>query len=177
MLELAGVAHPAPRWRGAQIEAPTGRSLLPVLRGERASVRAPLETVGYELAGNAALFRGELKLVRNQPPVSDGRWRLYDIVRDPGETQNLAAANPEAFQQMQTAWGRYAQEDGVLPMPAGYEPRRQVTINAFLNVLWPASWPWLLGGVALVAATLLWVRRQRRGRSVAVRNDDTTRSS
>lgn len=177
LLELAGVAHPAPRWRGAQIEAPTGRSLLPVLRGERASVRAPLETVGYELAGNAALFRGELKLVRNQPPVSDGRWRLYDIVRDPGETQNLAAANPEAFQQMQTAWERYAQEDGVLPMPAGYEPRRQVTINAFLNVLWPASWPWLLGGVALVAATLLWVRRQRRGRSVAVRNDDTTRSS
>lgn len=168
LLELTGVAHPAPRFEGRAIEAPSGRSLVAVLRGERDRSRADDETLGYELAGNAALFRGDLKLVRNQPPVGDGRWRLFDIVADPGETRDLAASRPQDFAAMQAAYTRYAEGDGVLEMPAGYEPRRQVLVNALHNVIWPAVRPWLLGLLLGTAALItLRRRRQRTGRSEA----------
>ena len=160
LLALAGVTHPASRG-DRTVAAPSGHSLLPVLRGEAERVRAPGETLGYELAGNAALFRDDLKLVRNQPPMDDGRWRLYDIARDPGETRDLAAERPEDFAAMQAAWERYARDEGVLPMPAGYEPRRQATLNSlrfvYLPMLaWPLSALALLGG-----AWILWRRRRR----------------
>ena len=93
--------------------------------------------------------------------MDDGRWRLYDIARDPGETRDLAAERPEDLAAMQAAWERYARDEGVLPMPAGYEPRRQAMLNSlrfvYLPMLaWPLSALALLGG-----AWILWRRRRR----------------
>ncbi len=161
LLEVAGSAPPQATYGGRPVATPTGRSLLPVMRGETDRVRAPGETLGYELAGNAALFRDDLKLVRNRPPMGDGRWRLYDIAADPGETQDLSAARPQDFAAMQAAWERWAQENGVLPMPEGYEPRRQVLLNALRFVYLPML-VWLLPALALTAgAWILWRRRRR----------------
>ena len=161
LLEVAGVAPPSSTYRGRPVATPTGHSLLPVLRGETARVRAPGETLGYELAGNAALFRDDLKLVRNRPPVGDGRWRLFDIAADPGETQDLAAARPQDYAAMQDAWERWARDNGVLPMPDGYEPRRQVLLNALRFVYLPML-AWLLPALALLGgAWFLWRRRRR----------------
>src|SRR3546814_14163539 len=72
------VPLPGARWNGKAVEPVTGRSLVPMLEGAADGVHgdAPL---GYELAGNAALFRGDFKLVRNLPPIGDGGWRLYDL--------------------------------------------------------------------------------------------------
>ena len=83
---------------GHAVEPVTGRSLMPVLTGKAGNVHgdAPL---GYELSGNAALFRGDYKLVRNLAPTGDGRWRLYDLKADPGETRDLAGAMPDRCAQ------------------------------------------------------------------------------
>src|SRR3546814_4821307 len=88
LADLAGVPLPGARWNGKAVEPVTGRSLVPMLEGAADGVHgdAPL---GYELAGNAALFRGDFKLVRNLPPIGDGGWRPYDIRTDPGETRDL----------------------------------------------------------------------------------------
>jgi hypothetical protein len=139
----------------------TGRSLVPPLRDASAEIRAPNETLGYELAGNAALFEGDLKLVRNLPPVGNGEWQLFDIARDPGETQNLRAAQPADFQRLLAAYQRFEVEDGVLPLPEGYQPQRQVTINALRRVILPQLlWP----AVAVSIFTILWVLIRRRRR-------------
>jgi arylsulfatase/uncharacterized sulfatase len=161
LLGLSGIAIPDGGYGGRPVARPTGRSLLPVLRGEAERVRAPDEVVGYELAGNAALFRGDLKLVRNQPPVGDGRWQLFDIAVDPGETRDLAASRPQEFTTMQAEWARWAEAQGVLPIPEGYEPRRQVILNAMRFVylpklVWAAAALALLGGIVY-----LWRRRRR----------------
>jgi arylsulfatase/uncharacterized sulfatase len=107
------------------------------------------------------LFKGDLKLIKNIPPIGDGQWHLYDIVNDPGETQDLKDRMPEAFAQMQAQYAAYAQANGVLPMPEGYEPMWQVQVNAFFNVYVDRlKWP-VLAFLVVVLGGWYWRRRQR----------------
>ena len=129
ILELTGVKPPRAYYGGRAVEPMTGRSLLPLAVGEVDRVYAETESIGYELAGNAALFRGDYKLVRNYLPVGDNRWHLYNIVTDPGETQDLSATMPERFELMQTLYADYAAANGVQPVPANYDATFQGVSN------------------------------------------------
>ncbi|MFX5991189.1 hypothetical protein ABTF02_18405, partial [Acinetobacter baumannii] len=86
--------------------------------------------LGYELTGNAALFKGDYKLVKNLPPTGDSRWHLYDIVRDPGETRDLGNILPDQMRAMIADYQAYARRDQVLPMPPGYTAAAQINENA-----------------------------------------------
>jgi arylsulfatase/uncharacterized sulfatase len=166
LLDIAGIPYPDGRI-GAQPLA--GRSLLPVLRGVADRARMPTDPIGYELAGNAALFAGDLKLVRNQPPVGNGEWQLFNIARDPGETRDLRAVQPEEFARLLDAYRRFERDENVLPLPEGYEPRRQVTLNALRRVILPSlAWP---GIAVLIAGLGVWIWwRRRRARQETSRN-------
>jgi arylsulfatase A-like enzyme len=160
LLDIAGVAQPGNRYKGAAVEPMTGRSLLPVLQGTAAQAHAPNESVGYELSGNMAIFRGDLKLTRNMLPMGDGQWHLFNVVTDPGETLDLQHQLPDVFQSMRADYDRYAVANGVLPMPEGYEPRKQVMINSLINVYLPMA---RLPAIALlVASVAIWLYRRRR---------------
>ena len=104
----------------------SGRSVAPTLWGLADRIHEKNEVVGMEAAGQAALFRGDLKLVRNNPPYGDGVWRLYNLAIDPGETQNLAASEPALFDDLCAAYDIYAEENGVLTMPEGYEAIKEI---------------------------------------------------
>lgn len=168
LAELAGVTVHDGSWRGRAVERVTGRSLVPMLAGGADSVHgdAPL---GYELSGNAALFRGGYKLVRNLPPTGDGRWRLFDIRIDPGETRDLAAAMPDRFAAMMADYHAYAKANGVLEMPAGYTADEQIQRYAFeqrgrAQLIRLGLWA---GGIVLGLSALVWgFRRRRRARRV-----------
>lgn len=164
LLDLAQVQRPGTTYQGRTIEAQTGRSLLPALADPEVRVRRSDEVLGYELAGNKALFKGDLKLVLNNPPVGDGRWHLYDLRTDPGETKDLQTALPAQFEAMQADYEAWAQANGVLPMPAGYNPVRQVLINSFVNYWIPTYWPQgLLALLVLLGVpVVLRVRARRR---------------
>lgn len=162
LLDLAGVQHPGTRYKGQSVEAMTGRSLMPVLKSTDVRAHPVDEPVGYELSGNMAVYRGDLKLTRNMAPVGDGQWHLYDIVKDPGETQDLQSSQPDEFQRMRADYDAYAQANGVLPMPEGYEPRNQVLINSLVNVYLPRAR--IPAAVALVVLVGLVVYRRRRNR-------------
>ena len=163
LLDIAGAAHPGTRYKGQPVQPLAGRSLVPVLTGQADRVY-PMDTpIGYELSGNAALFKGDLKLVRNMPPIGDNQWHLFDLRTDPGETHDLRDVQPQVFAQMQADYAAYAREHGVLPMPEGYDPSRQVLINSMFSYWIPAyRTPVLLTLAALVL--LLLLRRHRRRR-------------
>ena len=166
LLDIAQVPNPGAAWRGQPIEPQTGRSLLPVLADPSVRVRQPDEPVGYELAGNKALFKGNLKLVLNNPPVGDGQWHLHDLSTDPGETRDLQRELPEQFSAMKADYAAWAERNGVLPMPEGYNPVRQVLINSFVNYWIPTYWPHAVATLLLLAAAVVaLVRRRRRRRS------------
>ena len=166
LLALAQIERPGAHYQGRAIHPMTGASLLPVLRGTAQRVHPLEHAIGYELSGNQAVFKGDLKLIKNIPPVGDGQWRLFDIVKDPGETRDLQHEMPAMFLAMQADYAAYAQAHGVLPMPEGYDPINQVVINALINVYVPRlqrAAPALVAALVVLTGLLVWRRRRRRG--------------
>jgi arylsulfatase/uncharacterized sulfatase len=162
ILEIVGEPLQAPR----ESVPISGRSFVAALRDDDAIVRGPDDSVGLEVSGNAALFKGDFKIVRNMPPVGDGEWRLYNLQIDPGETRDLAMADPKRLADMIAAYDAYAAQSGVLPLPPGYQVQRQVVLNGLMQQLrYNALWLVLL---ACVIAALIYVwlaRRARRARA------------
>jgi len=129
ILAFAGVDAPAGRYAGKPIEPMIGRDLSPVLAGEAQHVYGATDSVGYELAGNAALFQGDYKIVTNRSPLGDGEWHLFNIKTDPGETNDLSAEEPVRLQRMLSAYEQYVRDNKVIPVPPGYGHTKQLMIN------------------------------------------------
>lgn len=146
ILDLANVEQVS-AFDGRAVKPMTGRSLMPLLSGV-APHYGPEDAVGLEAAGNAALFRGNYKLVRNMPPHGDGAWYLYDMAVDPGETRDLAAERPELFEAMRAAYERFARDAGVLEMPPGYEQMAEISKK------WMEKNGWYIAAVLLALVYL-----------------------
>ena len=129
ILAFAGVDAPAGRYAGKPIEPMIGRDLSPVLTGEAQRAYSATDSVGYELAGNAALFQGDYKIVTNRSPLGDGEWQLFNIKTDPGETNDLSAEEPARLQRMLSAYEQYVRDNKVIPVPPGYGHTKQLMIN------------------------------------------------
>ena len=153
LLDLAGVAGR---------EGLEGRSLVPAMDDATATIHPDNEAIGYELSGNAILYQSRFKLVKNLPPYGEGRWHLFDIMADPGETRDLAGAEPARFAAMQNAWQRWAKANKVLPMPAGYSAPAQIEANATRDLL-PGRIAPMVASLWLLALGLWTGRRWRQG--------------
>ncbi|MBL8386412.1 MAG: sulfatase-like hydrolase/transferase [Burkholderiales bacterium] len=98
-----------------------GVSAAAILAGTVDEVHAPDERIAWELAYGRGVKIGDWKaiylpaVVNNVvPEVPAKRWLLYNIARDPGETTDLAAAEPQRLQALIAAWEAYARETGVV---------------------------------------------------------------
>jgi hypothetical protein len=68
---------------------------------------------------NTAVFMGPWKAEKLfGPPVSDGKWHLYNIRADIGENTDLASQHPEILQKMISAYDKFAKDVGVI-VPSG----------------------------------------------------------
>jgi arylsulfatase/uncharacterized sulfatase len=135
-----------------------GRSLMPLLTGAADAVYAPDEPRAIEVSGNAALYLGDYKITRSIPPVGDGQWRLFNMVEDPGETRDLSAEAPDALQELLVAYDQYAEEMGVLEMPAGYDSTRQIMLN-MTDRMWKRYRVWIgLTALVLIAGLFGLIR-------------------
>jgi arylsulfatase/uncharacterized sulfatase len=164
LLDIAQVPRNTGNYQGKKIETMTGTSLMPVLTGGAERAHPVDEAIGYELSGNQALFKGDLKLIKVIPPVGDGLWHLFNIRTDPGEVNDLAKKMPEEFKTMQAQYAEYAKANGVLPMPDGYDPIQQVQMNALINVYVPRAKAYLPHVLLVFAAGfgfIFWRRKRR----------------
>lgn len=128
LLDYAGLRQPS-QFAGHAILPYEGKSLRPVLAASAASIRSADDTLGYELFFRRALRQGDWKVVFLPAPtnrytrggISTGRWQLFNVARDPGETHDLAAAEPKRLAELVKAYDLYAKAKGVVPLPAGAE--------------------------------------------------------
>lgn len=159
LLELAGVAP---------VEAEigfAGRSLAGILRDPPArTALLPDPPVGMESGGHAALFDGRYKLVRNAAPYGDGQWRLYDRLADPGETRDLATAEPEIAARMRAAYDAFAADQGVQRVDPDYTPAGLLARETYKRQAMRYA-PWLLAILACLTGLVLVLRALLRRRA------------
>ena len=113
-LALAGTEHPGTTYRGRTVLPVKGKSLLPLLQGERVAIHPEEHVVGWELHGHSALRQGNWKLLRMRPPRGSGDWQLYDLAHDAGEHSDLSSAYPARRAQLLGHWTPYAAEGNIV---------------------------------------------------------------
>ena len=113
MLEMANLKHPK-KYRGREVEPMRGRSIASLLSGDVAEVYTADEPVGGEMAGGKWLRRGDYKAVMVPPPYGQGEWQLFNLAKDPGETEDLSKKYPEKIKELKAAWKQYAEDVGVV---------------------------------------------------------------
>lgn len=160
ILEIAGVAPPQNEYKGRRVEPIVGKSILPLARQIAERIHDDDETIGYELGGNAALFQGDYKIVKDRGPVADGKWHLYNIVTDPGETKDLREQMPERFSTMMVAYQAYVVDNNVLPVSEGYTQHKQLRINTIILQL-KEDYPIYIGVLIMILALIGFLVRRR----------------
>lgn len=94
-----------------------GRSWRPLLTGEAEDVRTEDDALGWELFNGRALRKGDWKAVYLAARLlgrQESRWELFNIRHDPGETHDLAEAEPERLAELVAEWNRYAERNRVI---------------------------------------------------------------
>jgi arylsulfatase len=114
LLELAGARHPGASFEGRAVAPLEGRSMLPFLRGDTATVHGSDFTMGWELFGRRALRRGDWKIVWLFEPYGPARWGLFDLASDPLESKDLAGTHEDELAELLRAWDEYAVRNGVI---------------------------------------------------------------
>ncbi len=128
LVELAGAKAPP----GLELD---GRSLLPLLRDAKANWpdRYLFTHVGRWPIGQAAAWKYNKCRVRSNRyslinVTPEKKWELYDVLADPGERTNIAAASPDVVNKLGAEYERWwadvlprmENEDAVAPKVAPY---------------------------------------------------------
>lgn len=113
-LELAGIKHPTTE-AGSAVAPVQGKSMVPLLTGERQQIRSDADAVGWEVFGNRAIRQGDWKILHMLPLAGGtGEWELFNLKDDPAELRDLSAKYPQRRQSMLKLWDEYARRNGVI---------------------------------------------------------------
>jgi arylsulfatase len=104
--DITGAKYPK-KVSGNKTKAPTGKSLLPIFKGEE---REPHEEIFWRFNRANAVRQGDLKVVR-----AGKTWELYDLKADPTETKNLAKERPKKTSELSQMWEDWNEECKIRP--------------------------------------------------------------
>jgi len=107
-LDLAGIEYPE-SYGGFPVIPVEGKSLLPVIRGEK---RIPHEHLFWEHMGNKAVRWAKWKLVMQDEKRV---WELYDMDKDRSEMNDLSAQYPEIVEMLNNVYKEWEDKVGVMP--------------------------------------------------------------
>ncbi len=133
----------------------TGKSMVPHLFNQAVPVYAANEGVGLEAAASSAYFLDGYKIVKNNIPLGDTEWHLYNLEIDPSELNDIAQGEPDRFQKMLAAYEVYANNVGVLEMPEGYSAQGTVAKKSYWKILMNFL-PYLLAIVLGIIGFFIW---------------------
>jgi len=99
-LQIAGAEYPS----DGSVQPMLGETMLSLLLGNASAVHDSTYVTTLYHGGHAFIRQGRWKLVNLEPPFDESQFQLFDIEADPGETTNLAAAQPDRFAAMIRLW-------------------------------------------------------------------------
>ncbi len=113
MLDMAKVKKPA-KYQGHDVAPMRGKSIMGLLTGADKAIRGADEAVCAEMSGGKWVRMGDYKAVSVPLPYGEGKWELFDMSKDPGETHDLASKYPKRLEELKGAWEQYADDVGVV---------------------------------------------------------------
>ena len=112
-LDMAGIPNTSGEFEGRKVVPITGKSMEPYLTGHAPRVHGEDDPLVTEIYGSRSVRMGDWKIT----DLGYGQWTLFDIARDPGETNDLAKAEPARLKRMVAAWDAYVKDVGLV-MPS-----------------------------------------------------------
>jgi arylsulfatase len=117
ILEMAKLDFPT-QFEGRDVLPMRGHSITESLKNSKKSIYSADEYVGGEMFTGRWLRKGDYKAILVPKPYGNGQWQLFNVVTDPGETNDLAKEDPKLLKELQQAWDQYADETGVVLPPS-----------------------------------------------------------
>ena len=111
LMELAGIDPLIDTHNDRDVLPMTGTSLLGYLKGEEESVHGDNHSAAWELFGRRAARMGDWKMIWLNEPWGSGRWQLYNLAEDPGETEDLFAKYPDVVSKLEDVWNDYVEQN------------------------------------------------------------------
>ena len=71
-----------------------------LIDGSNEAIYGPDEFVGGEMSGGKWMRQGDMKAVLVPEPYGTGEWRLFDVVKDPGEAEDLSEEMPDKLKSL-----------------------------------------------------------------------------
>src|SRR5699024_7455342 len=75
---------------------------------------------GWELFGRMGVRKGKWKATFIPKPFGPGKWQLFDLARDPGETEDLGVDRKDKLLELLRAYEECAKCVGVVESVAEY---------------------------------------------------------
>jgi arylsulfatase len=112
-LDVAGATYPS-FYNGRIITSYKGASLLPLLTKKKNYVHNEDYIMGWELFGRCALRKGKWKITKIEPPFGKGVFELFNMEKDPTESNDLSKQYPDKYTEMLAHWKDYVKDNGVI---------------------------------------------------------------
>ena len=123
ILDFAGVEYPSHEFKGREIVPPSGVSMRGFLAGRAERPRTDEQWVSFELFGNSYVIAGDYKAIRVRTGMyGDGKWHLYNIKNDPGETRPLDQGMPDSLERLIATYEQYAKDKGIVSVADDWNP-------------------------------------------------------
>ena len=109
-IDLANAEYPS----DGTVRPMLGESMVDFLAGSSPTVHSDGYTTVLFHYGRAFLRQGRWKLVSLEAPFDESKMELYDVLADPGETTDLASAEPEKYAELLALWRVKRAELGII---------------------------------------------------------------
>jgi len=117
-LELAGLKYPD-LYKNKIIPPMLGESFLSFIQAKTNTIHPENYVYGMEHDGQCLVIKGSWKIANISKPFDESLFALYNLAKDPGETNDLSHSNPEKFKEMMNEWAIFKEKTGVIPKEKG----------------------------------------------------------
>ncbi|SJM88448.1 related to Arylsulfatase [Zygosaccharomyces bailii] len=126
VLELANIPHPGTRFQGREVYLPRGKSWVSYLEKTSNNIHDDDTVTGWELFGQRAIRKGSYKALYVPKPFGSGKWELYNLSKDIGETEDLSLELPEILEELLDHWSTYCAETGLVELDESHQDEKVV---------------------------------------------------
>ena len=113
LLDIAGIKQ-SNHINGRDVLPMQGLSWQPMINGEINSPRGANDWFGMEWWSGRMIRQGDWKLLWMPKSIGINDWTLYNLIKDPGEQNDLSKVSPGKYNELVALWDEYVVENNII---------------------------------------------------------------